>query len=129
MLGQEPYFPETAWVEMTLRPPLQPLVIQTDHTNPPRLEAPAHTENPSCTRRLLMFRDSYAIYWLPYFGHNFRHVTYIWDYWDRSLIEREQPDVVVDELLERHLYDTNPRQLRQRDEIPSGIKRVLHLRK
>ncbi len=119
MLGQESLFPETSWIEMTPRAPLQPLAIIRDPTCNARLDTRVYTENPTQSLRLLMFRDSFANYWLQYFGHNFLRAVYVWQpYWDRSLIENEHPDVVVDEILEFNIYCNNPNRLRTRDEQP-----------
>jgi hypothetical protein len=120
MLGQEPLFPETSWVEMTLRPPRQHLPIRAASTNAPETYAALYTENPAQSRHLLMYRDSYGTHWLPFFGHSFQRATFLWQSGSRdlSLIEREHPDVVVDEMLERNLYGTDPNQLRQHDHCP-----------
>jgi alginate O-acetyltransferase complex protein AlgJ len=52
----------------------------------------------------VMFRDSFATYLIPFLGYHFQRSVYIWQRpWDLALIEREKPDVVIDEMLERYL--------------------------
>ena len=115
MLGQKSL--ELSWAEMMPQPPLEPLAIHTaDAKSPPSREATVYTENPSKSRCLLLFHDSYGEYWRPYFGQSFRRVVFIWHRnWDYDLIEREHPDVIVDEILERYLYNDSARILRLRE--------------
>lgn len=54
--------------------------------------------------RAVMFRDSFAINLVPFLSEHFRRVHYYWSYdFDFPLVEREQPDVVIQELVERVL--------------------------
>jgi hypothetical protein len=46
----------------------------------------------------------------------FNRVIYIWQSeWDAAFIERKKPDVVIDEILERLLYQWDPQD--QRDAL------------
>jgi hypothetical protein len=38
--------------------------------------------------------------------------------WDKGFIEKEKPDVVIDEMLERFLIVRDPVELKKRDEQP-----------
>jgi alginate O-acetyltransferase complex protein AlgJ len=55
--------------------------------------------------RAVMFRDSYASSLIPLLSEHFRRVVYAWKIdaagFDLSLIERERPDVVIDEIVDR----------------------------
>jgi hypothetical protein len=49
-------------------------------------------------------------------GYHFKRTVYIWQYqWNRQVIDRQKPDVVVDEILERFLNDLDTRKLMQDD--------------
>jgi len=55
----------------------------------------------------VVYRDSMAIPLIPLLSENFRRVVYVSSRrLDRSLIEREHPDVVIDEFVERNLHVT-----------------------
>jgi hypothetical protein len=54
--------------------------------------------------RLVMFRDSFANYLIPFLNHHFSRAVYIWNTgFDPRLIEREHPDFVIQEMVERAL--------------------------
>lgn len=56
------------------------------------------------TLKVLMFRDSYANYLIPYLNMHFKDAVYVWSYeFMDKLIEEEQPDVVILECLQRFL--------------------------
>jgi len=53
----------------------------------------------------LVYRDSMAISLIPLLSENFRRVIYVSDRrLDRALVEREKPDVVIEELVERSIH-------------------------
>jgi hypothetical protein len=55
--------------------------------------------------RAVVLRDSMAIPLIPLLSENFSRVLYVSDRkLDRALIEREQPDIVIEELVERSLH-------------------------
>ena len=52
----------------------------------------------------VIYRDSMAIPLIPLLSENFRRVVYVLDHkMDSALIEREHPDVVIEEMVERAL--------------------------
>jgi len=56
------------------------------------------------TLKLLMFRDSYANYLIPFLNMHFKDATYVWSYeFLDKLIEEEKPDVVILESLQRFM--------------------------
>ena len=62
-------------------------------------------DNPTLENRklkVLMFRDSYANYMIPFINLHFSDATYVWSYeFMDKLIEEEKPDVVIFESLQR----------------------------
>ena len=55
--------------------------------------------------RAVVYRDSMAIPLIPLLSENFRRVVYVSSQrLDPALIEREHPDVVIEELVERNLH-------------------------
>ncbi len=54
--------------------------------------------------KLLMFRDSYANYLIPWLNLHFKDATYLWSYeFLDKVIEEEKPDVVIFESLQRFM--------------------------
>jgi hypothetical protein len=116
MLGQEQSLPEREFVQFTPRPPLAALVLQTNVQILPKnwisFKVPVFTENPAAKYKILLFRDSFANGWLPLLGYNFKRAVYIWQpEWDAGVVEREQPDVVVNEMVERLFCTSDPHAL------------------
>ncbi|MCB0793186.1 MAG: hypothetical protein KDB88_00485 [Flavobacteriales bacterium] len=62
----------------------------------PDLEAP----------KLLMFRDSFTVYLIPYLSEHFSRSVYVWSpVFIPDIVEKEKPDVVVQEMLELFITD------------------------
>ena len=60
--------------------------------------------------RMVMFRDSFANFLIPMLSQNFRRAVCIWDNtFDPALVEREKPDLVLFELVERRLIEGTAR--------------------
>ena len=79
-----------------------------------------HTHNLNASGKALVFRDSFAENWYPLLGLHFKEVVYVRDYnWDWLLIEREKPNVVIDEILERFLNIQDPTDLVRKDQLPA----------
>ncbi|MCB9170653.1 MAG: hypothetical protein H6594_09935 [Flavobacteriales bacterium] len=56
--------------------------------------------------RLLMFRDSFAVYLIPYLSEHFSRSVYVWSpVFIPDIVEKEQPDIVVQEMLEVFIRD------------------------
>lgn len=54
--------------------------------------------------RAVMFRDSYANALVPYLSENFRRILFVWERdVDPAVVEREKPDVVIQEVVGRFL--------------------------
>jgi hypothetical protein len=113
MIGREQQMMETANIVLTPLPPLKPLAVIVD-TNlfvkkwRPDTE-PRFTENPDGKGKVVVFRDSFSTYWIPFLGCNFNKVIYIWEYnWDMAFLQQQKPDVVIDEMLQRYLLNADP---------------------
>ena len=84
----------------------------------PRTE-PKVTKYDQATGKAIVFRDSFAGTWYPFLGYHFREVLYIWQYeWNAAFLQREKPTVVIDEMLERFFYNTDPAKLLQKEALP-----------
>lgn len=59
--------------------------------------------------RLVVFRDSFASRLIPYLSEHFSRAVYLWQNdFEAQVIERERPDVVVQEFVARHLVTAVP---------------------
>lgn len=117
---------ETNTIAFSTRPPLQPLVWHSALERLPKKwlpkTEPAVSECPGQTGKALVFCDSFAGGWEPFLGYHFRETVYIRQYeWDAAFIEREKPDVVIDEIVERFYNNQDPRKLKQLDALPGNL--------
>ncbi|MCC7502353.1 MAG: hypothetical protein IT229_07470 [Flavobacteriales bacterium] len=56
--------------------------------------------------KLLMFRDSFAVYLMPYLSEHFSRSVYVWTpIFIPDIVEKEHPDIVVQEILEVFIRD------------------------
>jgi hypothetical protein len=77
---------------------------------------PFFTLNPQARGKAICFLDSFGDYWRKYLGQDFNEVLCIWRFaWDRPLIEREKPNVVIDEMVERTFNIESPLELLRLD--------------
>ena len=121
-LGGTELFKETTAVEPVPSEPLPALKVLYDPARFPQRDEkehkPCYTFNENAAGKALLFRDSFARAWYPFLGQHFREVIYIWHpEWDRPLIEREKPDVVIDEMLERIFNEQDPVALARLDRM------------
>lgn len=78
---------------------------------------PRVSENPGATGKIVMFHDSFATALQTFFALGFNRVVYVWQQnWDKGFIEKEKPDIVIDEMLERFLIFRDPMKLMTNDE-------------
>jgi hypothetical protein len=53
-----------------------------------------------------MFRDSFAVYLMPYLSEHFSRSVYVWTpIFIHDIVEKEDPDIVVQEVLEIFIRD------------------------
>ncbi len=75
----------------------------------PVIDQVADTTKP----RLLMWRDSFAVYMIPHLSEHFSRSVYIWTpIFLHQIVEKEHPDVVVQEIMELFLNDL------EQDDLP-----------
>ena len=56
--------------------------------------------------RAVMFRDSFTTWLIPLLSEHFERIVYSWQHtFDRRLVEREHPDLVIQEMFERALMN------------------------
>lgn len=86
------------------------------------------TINPTKTRKLLMFRDSYCKNLIPFIGNHFNQCTYIWSHaLDAELINTLKPDMVLHELVDMYfatLLTANSDIIRHELDTSKTIKRL-----
>jgi len=97
--------PDFAPFAKVLGDPSRRCARRIDHDDDPGFEIYVCDRAPAL--RAVVYRDSMAIPLIPLLSENFRRVVYVSSrLLDRSLIEREHPDVVIDEFVERNLHVT-----------------------
>lgn len=124
MLGREGSLGEKGEVILEARPPW-PVIQPARLDDPGKMwipgTEPQFTENPAATGRVVIFRDSFANALMKFLGCSFNRVVYLWQQnWDKGMIEREKPDLVIDEMLERFLISRNPADLQSKDDQPGA---------
>lgn len=123
MLGRPEAYPETNSITYVALKPFVPTKEQFDpvrfpYEGRPQETRPCFTVNPKASGKLIIFHDSFACFWYGFLGQHFREVIYFWQYdWKRSVIEREKPDVVIDEILERAFNEEAPSALARKDQL------------
>jgi len=69
--------------------------------------------------RALVFRDSFASRLIPYLSEHFSRAVYLWQKgFDPGAVERENPDVVIEEMVGRHLVTDVP----YPDSLPEPVR-------
>ncbi|WP_428565523.1 MAG: alginate O-acetyltransferase AlgX-related protein [Solidesulfovibrio sp. DCME] len=114
MLALGDFFPES---RVVFTPHFQRKAVETaePHTVPPYFQPPVimNTNDPS-RPSVVVFRDSFAHELIPFLSEHFNKTTYVWPYpstarevryFDKDLIEREKPAVVIDEFVERYFTE------------------------
>ena len=101
---------ESNYFNFTAKPELPR--FSTELSPPEHPQTPKFTKNPSAKGRVIVFQDSFALGWIPFFGYHFNQVTYLWQYnLDPAWIEREKPDLVIMEMNERFFNTEHPKSL------------------
>lgn len=121
MLGQAGLLLERNTPKISLKPSLPRAAIRMEPDLIPRKWPPGTeprvTENPSAKGKMVMFHDSYAQHLFQFLGQNYGRIVFVWQaHWDKPVIEREKPDIVIDEILQRVLIFLDPEDVRAEDE-------------
>jgi hypothetical protein len=116
MLGRPEMYPETQALEPVARRGQPTLDTVYDSARLPQQgdkeSWPSLTRNERASGKALVFGDSFSKAWHPFLGQHFQEVIYLRQTaWNLPLIEREKPDVVIDEMLERVLNLADPLEL------------------
>ena len=110
MLGMRPYFWDRYVDLKMIKPGLAHEVKPPPPGNSPARGDDIAFEHPDKRLpRLVMFRDSFATWLMPLLSENFSRVLYSWQYTlDGDIVERELPDVVIQEMAEHVLMSARP---------------------
>lgn len=64
--------------------------------------------------RAVMFHDSFCLALQPFLSEHFRRIAYVWhDDLHQDVVERERPEIVIQELLERKLTHLTPNDIEE----------------
>jgi len=93
-------------LRLTPKRPRRYVVIEPNGAYATAGEPRIVTEIPGSTLpRAVMFRDSYTSWLAPFLSEHFSRIVYLWQNdFDAAAILREKPDVVIHEMVGRHLY-------------------------
>jgi alginate O-acetyltransferase complex protein AlgJ len=109
MIGLTRVLPE---VDLGLVPrrPRRARVLEPPGAEPSAEEGRVVTEIPGAgLPRALVFRDSFMSRVAPYLSEHFSRAVYLWQNdFDPEAVDREKPDVVIQEIVGRHLYTFIP---------------------
>ena len=106
--------------------PVKPVPCLKEMFDPVRLPhsgtmetRPCYTRYDQASGKAMVYHDSFACSWYPFLGQHFNEVIYVWQYnWDCPLIQREKPNIVIDEILERFFNLEDPVELLRKDRLP-----------
>ncbi|MFT3868120.1 MAG: hypothetical protein QM715_06435 [Nibricoccus sp.] len=117
LLGQENNFPELQANTLVPSPNLPVLKIEESMLHAGKKHvAITRTHNPQGNGTAIVFRDSFGIAWFPFIGLHFRDVIFLAQRdFDLTLIEKEKPVVVIDQIVERIVNTHDPVEMLERD--------------
>jgi hypothetical protein len=118
MIGARP--PEPNWLAFTPEPgvPL-PVVRSAPEAGPAPGIRTLITENPARTVSAVVLHDSFGAKWAPFLGCSFKRIVYRWaPGLEPRIIAEYQPQVVIDEMLERFVDSRDPSALLAQDKLP-----------
>lgn len=109
--------PEGNAIFFTPKASLPTLEITTEGSPLRPLTHVTQTFNHSASLRAVIYHDSFAVFWIPFLGYSFGHVTYHANNhlesncFDSAVVEQEKPDVVIVEVVERYFNLIQPGRL------------------
>jgi hypothetical protein len=99
-------------IDMTLVPrrPRRARVIEPAGAKPTDEEGRLVTEiDDPLLPRAVIFRDSFTSRLVPFLSEHFSRAVYLWQNdFDAAVVTKEHPDVVIQEIVSRHLYNFIP---------------------
>ena len=97
-------------LQLVPRRPRRAIVVEPPGAAPTSNSGELITEIPgSGLPRAVIFRDSFASALVPFLSEHFSRAVYLWqDDFVPSAVEREHADVVIQEIVGRHLYSFMP---------------------
>lgn len=106
-------------VSLTPKPGLPVLEMSVkDLARHPEYRAPSFTKNPGGKGAALVFCDSFGTALIPFLGCHFGKVTYLREpELNAGWIEREEPEVVISEMVERDFNLMDPKYLNAADAL------------
>jgi len=109
MIGLTRVLDETT-LELVPRRPRAAHVVEPPGAPPTAEEGRLVTEIPGSTLpRAVVVRDSFASALVPFLSEHFSRVVYLWqNYVDAGVIDEERPQVVIQEIVGRHLMSVAP---------------------
>ena len=121
MMGRERLITEKSNPVFNAKPGVPPYELRTDANLIRKKWLPNNephvTKNPAANGRIVMFHDSYTQYLFEFLGRTYGRVVFVWQpQWDKQFIEKEKPELVIDEILERLMIFQDPEYLRTNDE-------------
>jgi len=113
---------ETQMIVLEPRPPLHRLQPEAVPSRLPdhwlKGGEPTVTRSQSGQGKVIVFRESYAGGFVPFLGYHFKEILYIWHYhWNVPFLEREKPDIIVDEILDHYFNKEDPAALLKQDAL------------
>jgi hypothetical protein len=115
-------FTEPSHISFIPRPPLTKIEPTPDPAILPKHwlkdTEPKVSRNERGQAKAIVFRDSFGEPWRGIMDQNFKETIYIWEhYLEPELIEREKPDVVITEIVERIFNIEEPIKLMTKDRL------------
>lgn len=117
MLALGDKFPEDM-VTFIPKIPRRARAVASDYSHPMYFQPPVVTETGDpALPRAVVFRDSFSHELIPFLSEHFSRTLYLWPYptalrkvrlFDREVIEKEKPQVVIDEFVERYFTELPP---------------------
>ncbi len=121
MLGTD--VPEKNYYAFTPKPALPKLQSQEDLNFPTTwgMKRVLTLENPdSNSATVVLFTDSFGVSWEQFLGYSFKKTIFLSDNrgFNPQLITASQPNIVINEMLERYFYTEDPQQMQVKDALP-----------
>ena len=97
-------------LQLVPRRPRRARVVEPKGAAPTDEEGRLVTEIPdSRLPRAVIFRDSFVSRLVPFLSEHFSRAVYLWQNdFDASIVEEEHPDIVIQEIVGRHLHNFIP---------------------